>query len=260
MRRNYSKTILLAVAMLVIAGAVYAQGSALEGTVTLRGGKTLTGEIKVAQVGVLQGCGIGTLLPEMGFFRVKVGDKAVEVKAADLASAEVEWGLASETDPQSWEIKQINLIKRDGTSITGKPTWSVQATSVVVGALPAIYAFPKAGMDFTSDNLLAKIEIAGAAPAGVEPGTTTPGTTEPPTTPGTTTPGTTEPPTTPGTTTPGTTEPPTTPGTTTPPPVVTGGPQTAIGQGTLEVMVTCPHCGQKMIVRVNVNVSQAGGD
>ncbi len=243
MRRNYSETILLAVAMLVIAGAAYAQGAALEGTVTLKGGKTLTGEIKVAQVGVLQGCGIGTLLPEMGFFRVKVDDKAVEVKAADLAVAEVEWGLADENDPQSWEIKQINLIGRDGTTITGKPTWTVQATSVVVDAQPAVYAFPKAGMDFSADNLLAKIEIAGAMPATVEPGATVPPTTIPP-------------PTTPDTTP----EPPATPGTTAPPLVVTGEVQPAIGQGAMEVVITCPHCGEKMIVRVNVNVSSAAGE
>lgn len=259
MRWSYGVSILLTVALLVVAGAAYAQGAALEGTVTLKGGKTLTGEIKVAQVGVLQGCGIGTLLPEMGFFRVKVGDKAVEVKAADLAAAEVQWGLANENDPQSWEIKQINLIKRDGTSITGKPTWSVQATSIVVDAQPAVYAFPKAGMDFSADNLLTKIEIADAMPATVTPTTPETPTTPPPTTPETTPPPTTpEQPTTP-VITPPTGTPPPTPGTATPPPVVTGGAQPAIGQGAMEVVVTCPHCGEKMIVRVNVNVSPATG-
>jgi hypothetical protein len=242
----------LVVILGAMAGAVYAQGTALEGTVTLKGGKTLTGEIKVAQVGVLQGCGIGTLLPEMGFFKVKVDDRVVEVRAADLASAEVQWGLASEADPQSWEIKQITLIKRDGTTVTGKPTWGVQATSVVVDAQPAVYAFPKAGMDFSPDNLLSKIEIAGAMPATVQPAPT--GTA--PTTPTETTPAATTPAeTTPAATAPAGTAPPAT----TPPVVVTATAQPVVGQGTMEIVITCPKCGEKMIVRITVNVAPAAG-
>jgi hypothetical protein len=253
MRQTYPMPLLLALMFLVSAAAVGAQEAALEGTVTLRGGKALTGEIKVAQVGVLQGCGVGSLLPDLGFFRVKVGEQAVEVKAAELAVAEVEWGLANEADAQSWEIKRVTLIKRDGTTITGLPTWSVQATSVVVGAEPAIYAFPKAGMDFSADNLLAKIEIAGAMPAAVLP----PVTPEPPEAPAPTVPPVT-PPTT--TETPAPAGVPPTTGTTgpTPPPVVTGTVQPTIGQGAMEVVVTCPHCGEKMLVRVNVNVAPLG--
>ncbi len=254
MRRTYGPMVGLVLIMLAVAGSAYGQQAALEGTVTLKGGKTLTGEIKAAQVGVLQGCGVGTLLEGMGSFRVKVGDAVVEVKAADLAVAEVAWVLANEKDPQSWEIKQIQLIKRDGTTVVGKPTWTVQATSVVVGAQPAVYAFPKAGMDFSADNLLVKIEIAGAMPAVVQP----PVQTAPaPTTPTDTTPAETAPA---PTTTP-TEAPPeeTAPPTTTPPVVVTATVPPTVGQGSMEMVVTCPKCGEKMIVRISVNVTSSAG-
>lgn len=258
MRRTYGPVVGLVLIMLAVAGGVYAQGAALEGTVTLKGGKTLTGEIKAAQVGVLQGCGVGTLLEGMGSFRVKVGEAVVEVKAADLAVAEVAWVLANEKDPQSWEIKQIQLIKRDGTTVVGKPTWTVQATSVVVGAQPAVYAFPKAGMDFSPDNLLTKIEIAGAMPAVIQPppAETTPA----PTTPTETAPAETAPAeTAPAPTTTPTEAPPveTAPPATTPPVVVTATVPPAVGQGSMEIVVTCPKCGEKMIVRISVNVTSA---
>jgi hypothetical protein len=257
------------------AGAVLAQAG-LQGTVTLKGGKTLTGEIKVAQVGVLQGCGIGTLLPDSGFFRLKVGDKTFDVKAAELASAEITWGLASEKDPQSWEIKQLTIIKRDGTTLTGTPTWSVQATSIVVDSQPAIYAFPKAGMDFSPDNLLTKIEIEGAMPATVIPPTeiitppaaTTPAATVPaPTVPAATTPAVPVPAaTTPAATTPAATTPAVeTPAATTPPatssplPAATtpAAPGASLGEGAMEVIVVCPHCGDRIVVRVSVNAAAA---
>lgn len=259
MRRTYGPVVGLVLVMLAVAGGAWAQGTALEGTVTLKGGRTLTGEIKAAQVGVLQGCGVGTLLEGMGSFRVKVGDAVVEVKAADLAVAEVAWVLANEKDPQSWEIKQIQLIKRDGTTVVGKPTWTVQATSVVVGAQPAVYAFPKAGMDFSADNLLAKIEIAGAMPAVIQP----PVEAAPaPTTPAETPPAETTPPeTAPAPTTTPTEAPPTetAPPATTPPVVVTATAPPVVGQGSMEIVVTCPKCGEKMIVRISVNVTPAPG-
>jgi hypothetical protein len=292
MRRSYGVSILLVVTVLALAGAAWAQGAALEGTVTLKGGKTLTGEIKVAEVGVLQGCGVGTLLPDLGFFSVKVGDQVVEVKGADLAEADVQWGLANETDTQSWEIKQITLIKRDGTSITGTPTWSVQATSVSVDAQPSVYAFPKAGADFSPDNLLSKIQIAGAMPGSVAPAAPAP-TTPAPTTPATTTPAETTPAATtpaatpapaatppaavvavpvtppPGNSSPPATAPnpapaaPTPPAT--PPPAAAAPPAEAtvtsvvpLGQGAFDIYITGKD-GEKMIVRINVSVLPAPG-
>jgi len=37
--------------------------------------------------------------------------------------------------------------------------------------------------------------------------------------------------------------------------VVTAEVTPAIGQGAMEVVVTCPHCGEKMVIRVVVNVT-----
>ena len=246
--RHSSVRLLLVAGLLLTLGALSAAQAALEGTVTLRGGQTLTGEIKVAQVGVLQGGGIGSLLPDMGSFKLKVGDQVVEVKAADLASAEITWGLQDPADAQSWKITKIALVKRDGTTVEGTPTWSVQATSVVVGDNPAVYAFPKAGLDFSADNLLAKIEIAGVALATPAPVTSPAVETFPP---ATTPPATTPPAVTPPVTPPAVETP--TPAT----PPVTVAPGQVLGGGTVEYTIICPQCGEKIRITITAEATPA---
>ena len=263
--------------LLLCTVAALAQEPALQGTITLKGGKTLTGEIKVAQVGVLQGSGIGTLLPGLGSLKLKVDDQVVEVKAPDLAAVEITWGLMNPQDPQSWEIKEISALRRDGTRLTGKPTWGLQATSVVVGDLPALYAFPK-GEGFSADNLLAKVEIAGAMPAvitppaTVPPATTPPATTPPATVPPATTPPATVPPATtppatvpPAVVPPATTPPAVTPPATTPPVVVTvevAPPGTTpgaitLGEGQIAFWVTAPKSGEKILIIIKIQATNA---
>lgn len=240
MRRSGLIVTLFAMSLLLVASGVLAQAPTLEGTVTLRGGQTLIGEIKVAQIGVLQGCGIGTLLPDGGFFKLKVGEEEQEIKAADLARVEIEWGLQSEDDPQSWEIKNISILMRDGTQVVGTPTWGVQATSVVVGEQPSVYAFPRAGLDFTPDNLLSSIEIAGAMPAVISPAEEVPG--EPITPP---VPEEAPPPTVP----PAEIVPPVT---VVPLPVVPAEAIVSPGVNEWEFLVTCPECGKKILIKVSV--------
>lgn len=243
MRRSGLVVMLFTMSLLVVASAAVAQTPTLEGTVTLRGGQTLTGEIKVAQIGVLQGCGIGTLLPDLGFFKLKIGDEVQEVQAAELARVEIEWGLQSEDDPQSWEIREISILMRDGTQIVGTPTWSVQATSVVVGEQPSVYAFPKAGIDFTPNNLLASIEIAGAMPETLPPEGMVPIEPIEPATP--LSPEEVPSPVVP----PAETVP---PETVAPPPVVSGEAIARPGANEWEFLVTCPECGKKILVKVSV--------
>jgi hypothetical protein len=262
MRRTYVTLVLLGLILLTVSAAL-AQGPALQGTVTLRGGKTLQGEIKVAQVGVVQGSGIGTLLPGMGSFKLKIDDQLQEVKAADMAQIEITWGLANPADPQSWEIKQIAVVKRDGTRVTGKPSWGLQASSAVVGDLPALYAFPK-GEGFSADNLVTKVEIAGAMPSVIAPPATTPPATVPPATtpPATVPPATVPPATTPPATTPPVevTPPATVPPATTPPAVVTPPAAVAVpaANGAYEVVVTDPATGKQFRVRIQVEVVPVG--
>lgn len=273
MRRTRT-VVLLSLLLLALTMAAFAQSAALQGTVTLKGGKSLTGEIKVAQVGVLQGSGIGTLLPGMGSLKLKIDDQVVEVKAPEIAAVEITWGLMNPADAQSWEIKEISVIKRDGVRLAGKPTWGLQATSVVVGDLPALYAFPK-GEGFSPDNLLAKVEIAGAMPAVIAPPATNPPATTPPapTPPTTTPPVTVEPP--PATTPPATVPPATVPPATTPPavtPPATPPPATvtvevappgtapgavALGEGQVAFWVTAPKSGEKILVIVKVQATAA---
>jgi hypothetical protein len=242
---------------LLALSAACAQEAALQGTVTLRGGKTLQGEIKVAQVGVVQGSGIGTLLPNLGSFKLKVEEEVQEIKAAEMAVVEITWGLQNPQDPQSWEIKTISVVKRDGTRVAGQPSWGLQASSAVVGDLPALYAFPK-GEGFSADNLVSKIEIAGAMPSVIAPPATTP---PPATPPAETPPATTPPAETPPATVPPATPPAETPPATTPvetPPVETPPAEVvSLGGGAYEIIVTAPESGEKIKIRIQIDVLPA---
>jgi hypothetical protein len=261
MRRTYVFVVVLGLMLLAFSAAL-AQEAALQGTVTLRGGKALQGEIKVAQVGVVQGSGIGTLLPNLGSFKLKVEKEVQEIKAADMATVEITWGLQNPQDPQSWEIKTICVVQRDGTRVVGEPSWGLQASSAVVGDLPALYAFPK-GEGFSADNLVSKIEIAGAMPAVIAPPATTPPATPPAEAPPATTPPTATPPveTPPATVPPATTPPAETPPAT--PPAATTPVETppaeivSLGGGAYEIIVTAPESGERIKIRIRVDVLPA---
>ncbi|MBC7287332.1 MAG: hypothetical protein H5T86_04650 [Armatimonadetes bacterium] len=160
-----------AVAMLVaLAGGIaLAQGAAeLQGSVTLRGGQVLTGKIQVAELGVVEGAGIGNSLPGHGAFVVKVGDQPQRVNGDEVASVTAEWvNSGTEAEPQ-WEIKKLTIVKKDGTKIEGTPDWLLHASNVWVitadGQAKMIHAFPYGAEEFNPDNLIAKITIGAAPP------------------------------------------------------------------------------------------------
>jgi len=176
----------VALVMMLIAGMAMAQGAGeLQGSVILRGGQVLTGKIQLAELGVVEGAGIGNSLPGHGALIIKVGDKTERISGDEVASVEVEWvNTGSDAEPH-WEIKKITVVKKDGTKVSGGPDWLLHATNVWVitpdGETKRVHVFPFGNEPFNADNLIAKITIGGAAPtpAAASPTATKPAETKP---------------------------------------------------------------------------------
>lgn len=175
--------VLVIVLLVSAAGAVAQQAPQLTGTVTLRGGKALTGKIQLAELGVVEGAGIGNSLPGRGSLVLKVGDQAVRIVGDEIASISVQWvNSGTEAEPR-WEIQKIIVVKKDGSKAEGTPDWLLHATNVWVvtadGKTERVHVFPFGGEPFSPDNLIAKVEIAGAA-APVQPAPVAPAVPEAP--------------------------------------------------------------------------------
>lgn len=174
---------LLATGLLVlaVASAAIAQEATaptLTGTVTLRSGQTLSGTIQAADLGIMDGAGIGTNLTDNGAIKVVADGQAQRIPAAEIAMVEVTWQDKSTPEEPRWEITELKVTTRDGKVVTGKPGWYMHATNVSVllptGETKRVHAFPLAGPDFSPDNLIAKIEIGEVATAPAEPKPTAP--------------------------------------------------------------------------------------
>jgi hypothetical protein len=166
--------VLLIGLLAVTAVALAQEAPQLTGTVTLRGGKTLTGRIQLAELGVVEGAGIGNSLPARGSLVLKVGDKSVRIVGDEIATITVNWvNTGTEAEPR-WEIQKIVVVKRDGSTVEGSPDWLLHATNVWVvtadGKTERVHVFPFGGEPFSPDNLIAKVELAGAA-APAQPAT-----------------------------------------------------------------------------------------
>ncbi len=240
MRIRTTLTLVILISTLVIGSAAFAQEGAepLKGTVYLRGGQVLTGVIRIAELGVVPGSGIGTLLGEGGEFTVRTEEKSETVKAADLAVLEADWANeGTEQDPR-WKIQQITLITKAGATIVGKPTWLIHASEVSIEGRPAVHAFPLAGTDFSPDNFITKI-VLGEVPPAVTPPAVTPAVEAPPA----------EAP--PAETPPGEVV------VSLPPPLVIEAPATVIGEGEMSFTITCPECGKKIRITINAEAAAA---
>ncbi len=161
---------LVVVATVLLGVSAFAQDTGkLEGTVYLRSGQTLSGVIRIAELGVVPGSGIGTLLGGGGAFTVEVDGADQTVPASDLKMLEASWAnVGTEQDPR-WKIEQITLTTQDGEKIVGKPTWLIHASEVSIEGQPAVHAFPLAGTDFSPDNFISKIVLGEPLPEEVPP-------------------------------------------------------------------------------------------
>ncbi len=245
--------------LLALGGLCLAQQEAtpIEGTVTFRDGRTITGEIKVAELGVASGSGIGSLLPGGGYFAVKVGDVTQKISAADLAMMEAKWENTGSEEQPNWVITQLSVTARDGTQYLGAPAWPpVHASSVEIGP-EQVYAFPLAGVDFSPDNFLVKIDLTGGEPVPEAPAPPEPAPTEPETAPPAEVPA----PTTPETpaeavtveTPPGPV--PVAPAPTAPEVVTTVVAPTEVGVSSTVLVIKCPECGKEMRIEIKVTTT-----
>jgi len=235
---------LVVVATVLLGVSAFAQdANKLEGTVYLRSGQTLSGVIRIAELGVVPGSGIGTLLGQGGAFTVEVDGQDQTVAASDLKMLEASWAnVGTEQDPR-WRIEQITLTTQDGEKVIGKPTWLIHASEVSIEGQPAVHAFPLAGSDFSPDNFIAKIilgeplpeEVPAAAPAAPEevapPAEETPPAEE-------------------AVETPPVGEAPAEAEISLPPPLVSEVAGNIIGEGEMSFTITCPECGKKIRITI----------
>ncbi len=256
--RMWTRCLMLMLAITVFGCLAYAQQAAqMQGTVYLRGGQVITGNIQSAELGFRDGTGtgVGTELPGNGAIAIKMPDGAVlNVPAADIAVIEAKWQHVPQARSNPWQVMELKVTKRDGTVVAGAPDWFMHASSVAVetqpGQVKRIHAFPLA-TDFAPDDLLVKIELGAVAPAPT------------PITPVTETPVTT--PSTPTAPTPVVTITPVEPVTETPSVAVTPQPTTPateIGEvhvlPSQDVVITlhCPNCGQAITLLIRVSALQ----
>lgn len=223
-------TILLAAVVLLASVALAQEAAPLTGTITFRSGEKLSGVIKAADLGIMEGTGVGTGLTGYGSIKIVADGEKQVVPAANISAIDVTWVDKSTPEEPSWEISELKITTSDGKTIVGKPDWHMHATNVSVqlpsGETKRVYAFPLGSPDFSPNNLIARIELGGVAAPTTTPSPTT-------TTPAPTT--TTETPA-PTTTTPA----PTTTTETPAPAATTPGGATAPGSPTTVVVTPAP--------------------
>ena len=151
--------------------------TAMQGTVYLKGGQTIAGNINSAELGFRDGTGtgVGSELAGGGAIALKTADAGViSVPADQIALIEARWEQVEQAGRNPWEITELKIVRRDGTEVVGTPDWFMHASSVAIrtedGQVHRIHAFPLA-TEFSPDDLLLKIELAEAADA---PAPTTP--------------------------------------------------------------------------------------
>jgi hypothetical protein len=161
--------------------------AAMQGTVYLKGGQTIAGNINSAELGFRDGTGtgVGSELAGGGAIALKTADAGVvSVPADQIALIEARWEQVEQAGRNPWEITELKIVRRDGTEVVGTPDWFMHASSVAIrtedGQVHRIHAFPLA-TEFSPDDLLLRIELAEAAdaPAPTTP-TETPAATETP--------------------------------------------------------------------------------
>ncbi len=157
--------------LLQLSGRVGAQEAAplFGGTVTLRSGAALTGAIKVAELGVVLGSGVGSVQTDYGAFRLRAGDGEVTIAGRDVASVDVDWEQQGTASEPRWLITRVVVTRRDGTRVTGQPTWLLHCSTVSVtlpdGMTRRAHAFPLGGTkDFSPENFIRRIEITTPPP------------------------------------------------------------------------------------------------
>ncbi len=265
--RAYS--ILLSAVLIVACAAGAGAAGEMQGTVYLKGGKVISGNIKTAEMGIMDGTGIGSDLTANGAINIKTDAGEVRVAAADIALVEATWQEVTEAGGSPWQIAELKITRRDGSVVTGTPNWFMHASSVAVeqdnGEVVRILAYPL-GESFSPDDLLVKVELAAApAPTPTPTPAPTPDPTPAPTPAPTPTPDPTPAPTPAPTPTPDPTPAPTPAPTPTPDPTPAPTPAPAphgemqvsdvhvLPSQDMVVTIACPNCGEKITLILGIS-------
>lgn len=141
----------------------------LVGQVTTRGGRQLTGYIRLVELGVCPDARIGERISGLGRFAMDTGAEQPEVVAArDIAELTVEWRQPAEgAVPSYWTLGKIRAVLQSGGVVEGTATWRLGLSAIAVRGLDAdedtlVEAYPSFGRAFDPANLISQVTIIGA--------------------------------------------------------------------------------------------------
>jgi hypothetical protein len=161
--------VVLAALLISLSAAVAQDASDFVGTVTLRSGQAYTGVIKLAELGVVLGSGVGNLRDEYGLVKLKTGDQEVAITGRDIKSIDADWVNEGGEALAKWVLKSLTVTRKDGSTVTGQPTWPFHCSTLSIvlgnGELTRVSAYPLGSRDFTPDNLIKSITIGKTEPA-----------------------------------------------------------------------------------------------
>ena len=140
----------------------------LVGMAVTRDGRTLAGQLRLLELGVVPGARIGTRLLDRGSLRLMVDDDVRELAPEDLALIEVTWTPPGGNGGLTyWSTKSIHMTLHTGEVVEGRPTWVLPISHVAmrvegaeqdtaINVLPASDRTPQPG------DLVAEIILLGA--------------------------------------------------------------------------------------------------
>jgi len=179
------KTGLIIVGIIVALAGCVALSSAQEakhrplmGTITLKGGKTIQGDLLLVAFGVTEAARFGSdrrEVDEGGNLEINIDGEKTAVAGVDIATVTAEWALAARSpggEPE-WHIASLTIATRYGLTITGEPAWFMSMSEFILepgGDEERVHIenYPLFPTSFNPDNLIVKVDLTGAAPAEVD--------------------------------------------------------------------------------------------
>ncbi len=254
-------TIVALAGYVALSSAQEAKHVPLMGTVTLKGGKTLQGDLLLVAFGVTEAARFGSdkvEVDEGGKLELDVNGEKKTIRGPDIATVEAEWTDVGTEEKSDWQIVSLTVTTRDGQTVTGKPSWFMPMSGLRVDPGEGedrieLEVYPLFRTEFDPDSLIVKVDLSGAAPAEAEKPTPV----ETPPVPPIPTP-TVE---TPEEEAPTEEEPaveavpPVTPPPAVAPAVETREPAPQPKPATLSLTIICPHCGERITVNIDAHAA-----
>ena len=142
------------------------------GTVTFRDGRTVEGDVRLLAFGVVESAKFGSSKEEVdegGRLEIDVDGEKKTIPGPDIATVEAQWQNLGTEDQPDWKITSLTVTTRDGQTVTGMPAWFLSMTEVKIdpgeGKSPVwIQNYPVSD-DFDPNNLVVKANLTAPAPA-----------------------------------------------------------------------------------------------